>query len=300
MFPYPSQLLQSVRNSIMPSQKKNTAVSNTTLDGSQKTYEFANESDDDISDVDLPTRPALRVPQNSRESPSLSVLTSGSNVNVGSLSVTNLEKLKILFVESRKGRVNAHSSEMKTTLSPYANKFDLYCRQCIPGLLLRRFFRSPSDALNDLQLFVIKLDICDAVFFNRWKLWRSVIKATLHTQRGSETGRSTKSTIPKSASTPTNEKRWMDMYSAIRKIMLSNWILFFEYPSTRIFLNALHHNYGSLMKRCADPSDASTYYELEWNRHLEPMCHRHTLVLDLDHTITCVNEGVLLGMLWVQ
>jgi hypothetical protein len=288
MFDSAKKIFHNMRSTLLPSSLRNT-VSTRPTDGelslsTSRTFAVEDASENEESDVELP-------PPLARASPCLSAISIGTHM--GGIDLTKLEQLKILFVENRKGRFTPYAQELNATLGPNASKFDFYCRQAIPGLFLQRFFRSPQDALTDLQNFVVRLEICDATFFMRWRTWRSSKKTALQTQRGRDSTLGGKA-LQSGGPNPTNDRRWMDMYISVRKIALSNWILFFEYPSSRIFLNALQHSYGNLYR---NSTDEYSYYELEWNRKTDPMFHKRSLNLWMNHTIEVVNEGLLLGIL---
>lgn len=218
----------------------------------------------------------------------------GSGVPTGILNHSNIVKLKVLFLDSRKGRSNSHVGEMNASLAPQASKFDFYLRQCIPGLFFQRFFRHNVEALNDLKAFALRLDVCDKAFFDRWRSWRPTA-SSLVTARGKELQLRARTSVKSGGPKPTNEKRWIDMYTVVRKQALSNWILFFDYPSPRIFLNALQYNYGNIYPNGVNIPDVNVYFELEFGRKSVTVPCVSALTYLNDIQIYLVDEGVLLG-----
>ena len=217
-------------------------------------------------------------------------ITSVSVSQPGIFNSDKLELLSILFVESRKGRSSTNALEMNATFSQHASKFDSYCRQAITGLFLKRFHRNPVEALSDLKTYVIRWEICDAIFFDRWRLWRPQ-NANFQTQRGKERRKL------KVGPRPTNERRWLDLYAILRREAFSNWVLFFSYPSSRIFLNALGYYYGNLY-RYQPARQFSVYYDLEWNRKWGTIPHESSIhSIFRDRIIDEVDSGALLGTL---
>ena len=244
---------------------------------------------DDDYELDVDETEQVTSASNRRRISPSPIPSTTSNVPLGTIDETKINLLSVLFVENRKSRTTSFNSEMTKTFSPDASKFDSYCRQAIPGLFLKRFQRTPQEALHDLKQYVIGMGICDAPFFDSWRQWRPQSTTQFRTQRGQQ--KQSKAQGPK----PSNERRWLDLYATLRREAFSNWVRFFLFPSSRIFVNALSSDYGTLYrKRNAHPRSA--FFDFEWKRKLTDIenpqsMHSYTLT-----NMYVINAGALLGI----